>query len=129
MLENSSGATRLSLSVRSRTGMPMIQACTSGSISRRTSPEEEPFTSHRPRQPWTPHPVTAPPSALISRTALRGISVRKLHPIVTRSESALTHTPDFAGPSPSIRNIGTSPGEQLIWKKVSDMGAPYAYAR
>ena len=124
MLVNSSGATRLSRSVRSRTGMPMIQARTSGSISRRTSPEEEPFTSHRPRQPWTPQPVTAPQSGLISRTALRGISARKLHPIVMRTESALTHTPDFAGPSPSIRYIGTSAGVYMVAKKVSDMGSP-----
>lgn len=108
--------------------MPMTQACTSGSISRRTSPEEEPLTSHRPCQPWTPQPTTAAPSGPISRPDRRGIMARKPHPIVTRSESRPTHTPELEGPSPSSRKFGTSAGVYLMATKASDIRAPYADA-
>jgi len=63
-------------------------------------------------------PPTAAPSGPISLTARAGISARKPHPVVTCSESRPTHAPDLAGPSPSIRKIGTSASMYLMANEI-----------
>jgi hypothetical protein len=108
---SSPGDVTLSHSVLSFTGTPTTHACAAGSMSSRTMPDDEPLTSQRPRQPCTPHAVTASLSGPIFCTEDRGKVERNPQPMTTRTESSLTHAPDWRGPSLITLKSGNSTEE------------------
>ena len=66
----------------------------------RTSPDDEPFTSHFPRQPCAPQPHTRPCSRATERTFTRGTSRLNSQAMRTRSSPSSTSTRQCSGTTP-----------------------------